>query len=611
MLLTLILSLVLYVTPPAAYDPQDTKILLSQADSLLELGKYTDALKIAKRVEQIANIEDDNLSRLNAWGIMSLAYTELGDYTSGADYCFKCYSGNNRHQDLRTLAITMRNIAQAYIEAGRYDEAELYINYSLEVENTLKRSGTYAYTLGIAAELKIYQGEFEQAVEIAREAAAYAVQSNNYNILGTAFRVMAKGYFGLEKYELAWEYCDKAMKELTSTKGVNFIQIPILYQQMGEFAYTLGELDKAVLYYDKAVSYANVYTSIQALIECYEKLGEILEIQGSPRAAEIKKKASDMRYMKYAVKVSNSITLHAVEMKALQKEEQYVAQQKQAELSRVLSIYMAVIIVLMGLIMIILSIYFYQISQYNKRLKRAGELKDKFFQIISHDLRSPAVAHQTAMHMLLDDGKTMDQERYIDFCKELCTQADTEVDLVNNLLSWAKLQTSQPESVNHVRFDLGEAIQEAWAPLRQAAQFKGVNVTVDAPMDEIYIVSNRNMLMTVVRNLTSNAIKFTRSGGDIHIWMERIPGKKVRISVRDTGVGMSPEDIEKLFNIGSKLQKPGTDGEVGSGLGLSVCTEIIRLLGGERFVTSEKGKGSTFYLELTETTGKYGKNRNR
>jgi signal transduction histidine kinase len=131
----------------------------------------------------------------------------------------------------------------------------------------------------------------------------------------------------------------------------------------------------------------------------------------------------------------------------------------------------------------------------------------------------------------------------------------------------------------------------------EPAKNKGIDLTCHIS-DEISVFADNNMLQTVIRNLISNALKFTPKGGTVHLSAEVDESKTVKISVQDTGIGMNPDRIDKLFRLDVQTNRKGTNGEPSSGLGLLLCKEFVEKHGGSIHIESEEGKGSTFSFTL-------------
>jgi len=222
--------------------------------------------------------------------------------------------------------------------------------------------------------------------------------------------------------------------------------------------------------------------------------------------------------------------------------------------------------------------------------------KDKFFSIIAHDLRGPLSAFVAATQILTEDIQSMSLDEVKDIISSMKTDASNVYTLLENLLEWSRLQRGvmefKPEKLK-LRNTLIPAIDTAEASARK----KNIKINIDLNED-IEVRADRHMVETIVRNLVSNAVKFTDSKGEVSVSAVNGQDGSVIIRVSDTGIGMPGEILDKLFKLTEKANRPGTSGEPSSGLGLLLCKEFIEKHGGKIWVESEEGKGSTFIFTL-------------
>jgi len=230
-----------------------------------------------------------------------------------------------------------------------------------------------------------------------------------------------------------------------------------------------------------------------------------------------------------------------------------------------------------------------------QELRELNASKDKFFSIVSHDLKSPFAPIVAFSEMLATEIETLSQSdiRYI--AESISSSATKLANLLDNLLQWSSIQSSS-RKYQPVVIDLKQIITRNLELLIEVAAAKKIDLTFQIE-ETCFVFADRNMINSVIQNLISNAIKFTDRGGQIHMTVGHTAGG-IEISVADTGVGMSPDDIQKLFRIDTHHSTPGTAQEKGTGLGLILCREFIELNGGEIWVESELGRGSTFKFSL-------------
>ncbi len=229
------------------------------------------------------------------------------------------------------------------------------------------------------------------------------------------------------------------------------------------------------------------------------------------------------------------------------------------------------------------------------KLREANAAKDKFFSIIAHDLRNPFNAVIGFSNLLRENISEFDINEISEYIGYINDSAINAYTLLGNLLDWARSQTNsiqfKPEAVN-----ISDIIHSTLVILSGEATKKSITLSNQITPDSLVLADN-NMVSTVFRNLISNAIKFTRTGGLITIFSCLCNGF-YEFTVEDNGVGIQQKDLEKLFRIDTKVYTKGTAEESGTGLGLILCKEFIEKNNGTIRVESEPGKGSRFIFTL-------------
>lgn len=246
--------------------------------------------------------------------------------------------------------------------------------------------------------------------------------------------------------------------------------------------------------------------------------------------------------------------------------------------------------------MIALSFGFLSAINTRLNMELEGQLKSKtkFLTIIAHDLRGP-VGNIINFLGLLQNETDLDEKERKNYLKILNTISQSTFHLLQNLLEWA----TKSENLNKFeseRIELSELISGNINFFKSSATLKSINLEFNAGKN-MYISGNPNMLETIVRNLVSNAIKYTPRGGSVIITLEKVL-KNIRLIVTDTGRGIKPEIINSLFNFEISKSTIGTSGEVGSGLGLVLCKELVTSNNGEIEIKSQVGVGTTVIVEF-------------
>lgn len=250
-----------------------------------------------------------------------------------------------------------------------------------------------------------------------------------------------------------------------------------------------------------------------------------------------------------------------------------------------------------------------QLQKYVMDLQQLNASKDRFFSIISHDLRGQFASMRILSDVLHSERHELDPDK-ADVVHDLNRTINRSYRLMENLLDWALLQQGGMK-YSPIELELREMLQTSVKMMDQNAKQKEQTLTaIDNPpgSEQLIIYADEKMVHTILRNLISNAIKFTERAGHIRVSGQRYtpsdaaPADYVLISIEDNGVGMSEKALGKIFRIDEKYQTQGTAQELGTGLGLILCKELVEKNDGQIWVTSEAGKGSTFYFTLPLAT---------
>lgn len=236
-----------------------------------------------------------------------------------------------------------------------------------------------------------------------------------------------------------------------------------------------------------------------------------------------------------------------------------------------------------------------ELEKSTKELQESNAAKDKFFSIIAHDLKSPFNSILGLTNVLIEDYQSFNEKEIEKTLTAIKISSERAFELLENLLVWANSQTGRI-TFNPREFNLKIAIDEIIMLVEAQAARKKIRI-ISSCKEDCPAFGDNQMIQTVIRNLVSNAIKFTPPGGEITVSITK-SDNHIEVSVKDTGTGIAADDIQKLFRIETKYSTRGTENETGTGLGLILCKEFIEKHGGKIWVESEEGKGSTFIFTL-------------
>ena len=236
-----------------------------------------------------------------------------------------------------------------------------------------------------------------------------------------------------------------------------------------------------------------------------------------------------------------------------------------------------------------------KIQKINIELEEINATKDKFFSIISHDLRSPLSGLMQILFIIAEDYDSLPNEEKLEMIMDVANTSKKTYELMENLLEWSSVQTGtipfNPKKIKiiNVLHNLEELYNQ---------NLKGKEITLKIDIEpEIFVFADKKMVETIFRNLISNAIKFTHPNGTISISSEAADDLVV-IKVSDNGVGINEETLSELFKVDKVQSTPGTKKETGTGLGLILCKELVEKQNGNMWVESKEDEGTTFYFSL-------------
>ena len=237
-----------------------------------------------------------------------------------------------------------------------------------------------------------------------------------------------------------------------------------------------------------------------------------------------------------------------------------------------------------------------EIKLKNEQLLLSQEDREKMFSIIVHDLKTPFNSFLGMTQLLSEEMHSFTHDEIQEMAASMKTSAENHYALLENLLLWARSKRGMIP-FNPALIALLPVVREGAGMMEEPAKNKNIAIEININED-IFVLADNNILQTVIRNLVSNAVKFTLPGGRVIVKAKIKDDSSVEVSVGDTGIGMSREILDNLFKPGSSTGRKGTEGESSSGLGLIVCNDFVQMLGGKLEIESEQGRGSRFFFSL-------------
>jgi DNA-binding NarL/FixJ family response regulator/signal transduction histidine kinase len=577
----------------------------------IELNEKDKAQNIANKQDTSINVRAEVMLTIN----ISNIYSNLRNFEKTMEYLLsaKTIIDRNRTIDFgQTERTLLGNLSGNYMQMGDYEKSLPYAEkyYELSVAAGDLRNTVFALNR-LSDAYRIYFKDFNKALKYATEAAEIAEKTNDPNLVTLGERLLLRAYLVMKDFEKALYYAERI---LSKTDENDWATLEDLYGQLTRIYAFLGDVENSGTYLLRykelltKISDKNLHNAVQEVQVKHEVDKKELEI-GRQRLriglqqSEIGLHQSEIERQQLEIELQQSeIGLQQSEIGLRQSEierQQMEIELQQSEMSRQRVKQNMLIggLVGLGLLLVLLGFVVRLRNQRNRELAEINITKDKFISIISHDLKNPALLQRNILKLLVEKGSQFDAETIAQYHAELLKSADSNVHLLFNLLNWAQTQTRRI-SYHPVSFNLSAYLQQNVVQLSSdMAKHKGIELVAELPNATI-VTGDKNMLVTVVRNLLDNAIKYTSSGGQVKLSVEPTDKGKFIVSVSDTGVGMSAEQIQNLFRLDLPNSKNGTAGEIGSGLGLIVCKELLEKHGSRLNVESTVGAGCRVWFEV-------------
>jgi signal transduction histidine kinase len=578
---------------------------LSQYDSALvyfdkAVGAYEKMRGFPKKWTE-KDIEDGVVS---TYGTIGNLYNILGKYHDAIEYYHKALILFEKYDWKQSQASAYNNIGAMYRAMGNYRQAEISLikadslaheaDYPLRIANAKQQFSylyiaTKEYGKALQNALIAYDMFFSHAQEGIKKAEVLNILSEIY-------------LDGFDDEQKAEDYARQALLlldgiDVPREKAISLYLLSAIHLKRGEWSKAEQTAIDALAKDDSEP--ANTLALYQILVKAYTKSGN------SNRAWEYFDKHNALQASWSTKHYQSSLRELEVKYETGKKEHEIERQQHIISRQNMERALLAAGIILCIVFLTLLWYMLRQRARRNRILAETNATKDKFFNIISHDLKNPAVAIRDNLKLLVHNVALWDVDTLSGYGNELLKSAEGQVELLNSLLQWARLQTGRITCIP-VTFDLAARLRTDISLIRKMAENKNIALTLRLP-EQALIFGDGNMLLTVIRNLLTNAVKFTPAGGAVVLEASPNPSGggasgeskgAFTVSVSDTGTGMSDEQIRTLFRLDKPQSRRGTGGEEGAGLGLIVCRELLEKHGSALHIESKAGKGSRFWFTV-------------
>lgn len=582
----------------------------------------SDAILLAKQL-------NNQKALVEAYLLYSRYYYQHGDIEESTVKIKEALIANENLKNNKYFAEIYLQLGENYRVAGALDLA--FDHFKISMDYAKKINDSILITAIYNKYSTYYFENLELLPEISRDSSYYycklsldlSLKNLDHNLIITNYNLMGLIYrYKFDKLDTSFVYF------MTSYQyALNFNhrrQIPIIAYNIARYFLTKKELDSAKLYIDLGYKIADslnikepkllfyqLYFNYYSLINDHKNAFDYLLLYVENYKASVEKKTS--------FKVKSTLS-------EIQYIKQLIEIEKQEQTRKFLLTIAFMVIIFFGFVMFVLYQRNKHMSKANKKLIEQNELieknmreldehnkiikeqnimleetnaaKDKLFSIISHDLKNPISGLKDMICALADNYASFSEEEKKEIMHELKNSSESVLDLLMGLLTWSRSQRNKIDYDPHYQ-DFYQLVYQNIAIVSTMAKNKNITIINHVPENTIAYF-DANLINTVVRNLLTNAIKFTPQGGKIEIYAKPYESDPnfIHISISDTGVGIPKDKLDKLFQIKHSFSTLGTSGEKGTGLGLLIVWDFVEKNFGKIWVESELGKGTTFHFTL-------------
>lgn len=567
--------------------------------------------KALKIYEEINYLEGISVITNN----LGTVYLDLFDYENSLKYNFIAQKIAQENNFTEVYILTLSNISSIYLEQKNYPKALEFIQEAIGVTQKEGIKFNLASQITTLGEIYKLQKNYKKAISsYEKSLQLFRNDKNNYGTAISLFNIGDTEYL-LKNYNKASKYLERSL--VLSEQINDQVGVLLANKGLGQVHTKQKKYKTAISYYDVAYQWAIKLNSKEDKLNIYKDYVDLYKAMGNyDKSLQNLEKHNllqdSIQNEKSSIQIAEMQTKYESEKKEKENELlrknnaiQELAIEKQTNIRNT---FIGISIVVLFIIIILLTRFTIKkkanklliqknevISKQRDELKEINSTKDKFFSIISHDLRSPIANIIGFTNLLVEDYDSFNEAEKKDLIIKLNKSGKTTFELLGNILTWSQTQTGQIETYKET-LNLKELVENICATYNYNATRKNIKIVTNIPTNSNVLV-DKNAATIFIGNIVSNAIKFTQEDGTITI-NSKENEETTEIHIIDNGVGMTPEKIEKLFKIEEHISTKGTNSEEGTGLGLILSKEFITKNGGTIEVKSQVGKGSQFIISL-------------
>nr|MBC7612262.1 tetratricopeptide repeat-containing sensor histidine kinase [Pseudopedobacter sp.] len=582
-------------------------------ESKVTIGYYKKALENYIKIK-------DSVGIAKTYNNLAIVYDTNGDYGTAIDFYFKTYQIDKKIGRTKLLGPDLNNIGQLFETLDIHDKAAEYLQKSINASEAINDSASLCYSYESLATVYLNQKKTEKALVLLKKSLLFSNVIPNDDIISLIYADISRAFLTVNKIDSAKVYLDKSLKISEQRQIPYNTAFGMIYE-----AQLFNKINKPF----KAISSANdglktakkigsIPLEINLLIELKSAYAQIenykLAFETQEKAINLSK---DLNTGETIKKITALLLTKEYEKKEISQNAKRAIKDEFIKNKLNNKNLLIVIFIIITLFTIVISIILYlnhkkqkeanellmikndeidrnrsEIKDQAFELAAHNEIKDRLFTIISHDLRKPI--HQLSSVINLLEENLLNREEMEHIMPSISESVKDTSELLDSLLFWAKSQM-KGFKLRIIETHIKVFIDEKLNHLQQNAKEKEIQI-VNEVANDILIKIDELLMSIILRNLVSNAIKFSNAGDKISISFSE-DKDNFNLLVMDTGAGMNNEQLGDLFTPKVKSTK-GTKDEVGSGLGLIFCKDLIEKSGGRLLVSSELGSGSEFCLKI-------------
>lgn len=576
----------------------------------LEIEQAMDyARQSMKLFEELGDYREVGWLLLNS----GLNYYRLGDFASATDQHLKALSYFEQVDHQRGIAEVYNGLGRISYQTEHMQKAMEYFQSALEIFNQLERNDQKSKIFNNMGIMYLNNGEIEKSLENLFKAANGFKSDGDERSLALVYGNIALGYDKLNQPDLAMTYCRLALRHSKNAGDEYGIINGII--NLGYFLRINQHYDSSRICLDKALEMAMDKNLVVFEEEIYGEYADLYADMGNYRTAYAYKMKYDSIHRviideKSQQRIDDLLFSYKQKLKEQELEQLRADQKMQLVMNNIF-----ILLIILSFMVLVILIYGYRSSRkqkwqleeknlllkkYNLRLERSeqdlkemNDEKNKLFSIVAHDLRNPIAAVSGFTELLIERFDELDEDTKKEYIDQIMQGSMRSLSLLENLLLWARSQMDIIK-IKKTLIPVHKLIDECTGHLMSSIEKKNLDLIIDFK-DEFDLYIDREMIQAVLRNLISNAIKFSFPGNSITLTCKRENGTSC-ITVTDHGTGISPENMEIILSAGNITTTEGTSGEQGSGLGLLISRDYTEKNGGKLYAESELGKGTKFSI---------------